>query len=256
MNLISSPMNGHKFVIVDGIDGAGKSTVLGAARTWLEARPLVVFDASEFQKANHRLPTVQDLPPNTAAILTAEPTHCGIGRAIRDIVIAKGSPYTAWQTAQAFALDRDTLYRTLLMPFLESRTGQEAWVIHDRGIVSSLAYQPLQSQRNGDTDPVTVKKMLALPGNQTALACAPTDFIFLDVGSDIAQRRLQARSDKQDNDIFDDTGFQAALAERYLSDEVLAPFIRANFHLTILDGSKSQPEVALAMQGALDRIAS
>ncbi len=250
--MTSSVMSDKHFIVIDGIDGAGKSTLQTAALAWFEARQLAVFDVTSWSKQHGRLPQLAEIPSDTCVLFTAEPTHVGIGRAIRDIVIQAGSSYSSRETAAAFALDRDALYRQLLIPFL-AKTGQR-WIIQDRGLISSLAYQPLQSQRKRDAQPLTETEILALPGNQTALEHCPQAFVFVDIDPAIAQQRLAGRTDKQDNDIFDDAGFQTALAGRYTSTKVIGPLTERGLQLHIINGGAAREDVAAAMRQVLDHI--
>ncbi len=236
------------FIAIDGIDGAGKSTVFSACREWAEAKGHRYFDVVEFTKRERRLPLVEELGDATA-IHTAEPTYAWIGAAIREEIIAKHDTeqaqrsYSGSETADAFALDRLVLYRRLIMPFLADHP--ERLVLHDRGLASTLAYQPLQ-------DPtLTTEDVLRRPGNAQAIAFPPTLLVLIRVSADVARERISARTDKQDNDVFDAEEFQRRLAERFVSDDVLGPFRRAGTIIEEIDGNADRETVAQSVQSLL-----
>lgn len=250
MNDATNTTNGL-FIQLDGIDGGGKSTLLNAARAWCDARCKTVFDTVAFSKQEHRPPALEDI--GTADVLfTAEPTHAWIGKAIRDELIRTGAPYGARLAAQAFALDRAVQYQRLVTPFLTNRP--DRMIIQDRGLVSSLAYQPLQSEIEKDAVPVTVKWLLSLDGNAVALETPPDAFVFLEVDPAVAQSRLNSRSHKVDNVRFEDPAFQTALAERYTRAETREPFERRGTRFVTINGGGTKDEVAVAMRAFLEQL--
>ncbi|MFZ2804201.1 MAG: hypothetical protein WA001_03185 [Patescibacteria group bacterium] len=242
--------HGH-FIQIDGIDGAGKSTLLSTAREWVEGRGLKAFNTIEFCKREKRLPTFEEVQ-DSDVLFTAEPTHAGIGDVIRNEIIQANAPYDTRFTAHAFALDRGVQYRRVVLPFLAAKPN--GWVIQDRGLLSSLAYQPHQSAE--ENVPVTVSELLELPGNKIALERVPDVFVFLSLDATIAQQRLAQRTDKQDNDRFSSVDFQTALAARYTLPEVTDAYTSRGTQIRLIDGAKSKDEVAMAMRQLLEGIAS
>ena len=240
------------FIQVDGIDGAGKSTLLHAALDWVSARNFVVFDVIDWSKTHHGLPRLEDLKDATV-LLTAEPTHAWIGRAIRDEIIAIGTSYGSRIAAQAFALDRFVQYTRLIRPFLEEHP--DRIVIQDRGLISSLAYQPLQSEIEKDADRVTIPWLLSLDGNRMALDTPPDAFVFLDVSASVAEQRLAGRTEKLDRVRFENPLFQTALADRYHLPEVTDPFTEQGTQLIVIDGHQNKAGVAHAMVAVLESLA-
>ncbi|MCI0479377.1 hypothetical protein L0Y59_02425, partial [Candidatus Uhrbacteria bacterium] len=160
------------------------------------------------------------------------------------------SPYDARFAAMAFSLDRDVQYRRLILPFLAGRPGR--WVVQDRGVLSSLAYQPLQSECERDAHPVTLEWLLSLEGNRLAVEHAPDAFIFIDVDPDIAQGRLEGRADKIDGDRYDRADFQTALAARFRDPATCAPLTERGTRVVVLDGSKTKDGLAADMHAFLD----
>jgi len=103
-----------KFIVFEGIDNSGKTTVSKKITEWL--------------KNDH----------NTKTIVTRHPGSTPIGQEIREIL--KHSPHPINSNAQAllFAADNSIFMDQVLKPNLDIGT----WVIGDRNnFVSSLAYQ-------------------------------------------------------------------------------------------------------------------
>jgi dTMP kinase len=241
------------FIQVDGIDGAGKSTLLQAAHDWTVSRGLKPFDTVAFCKLQGRLPLPEDLE-GADVIFTAEPTHAWVGRGIRDEFIRTGARYGARIAAQAFALDRLLQITRVIRPFLEGHP--ERMVIQDRGLISSLAYQPLQSEIEKESDPVTVDWLLSLDGNKVGLEHRPDAFIFLDVDPAIALQRLAGRHEKLDDVRFENPVFQAALAERYRDPNVTAPLTQRGTRIVTIDGGQTREQVAEATKAFLQEFVS
>lgn len=244
-----------RLIHIDGIDGSGKSTLLNAATAWANTQGLSTFDVVAWSKREHRLPTLDDVG-DADVLFTAEPTHAGIGDVIRNEIIRDGSPYDARFTAQAFALDRGVQYRRLILPFLRSRPGR--WVMQDRGLSTSLAYQPLQSERD-TVDPdarVTMDWLLTLDGNRITHEDPPDVFVFVDIDPNVALARLANRTEKFDNHLYEKEDFQVALAERYRHPDIHAVLTKRGTQFIIIDGGKTREEVAQDMHTILTQLAT
>jgi dTMP kinase len=211
-------------IVIDAIDGAGKGTVMDA----LEA---------------HLRMTGRDY------LRVAEPTHDGIGKVIRDELIAThddGRTYSGRSAAMAFALDREVLYKKIVLPFLAETPNRV--VIQDRGVISSLAYQPLQDAS------VTLDWLLSLEGNRVELSRSPDLFLVLRLDPAEAERRLAGRTEKRDNSVYERTDFQERLAARYRDPDVLKPYRDAGTLIVEIDASQSKEDVAQACLNALQPI--
>lgn len=101
-----------RYVAIEGIDGAGKSTVARLVARRLEAQGTSVTEVRE--------------PGGTAA-----------GEAIREILLGHGSHLDDWTEALLFAAARAELAATVVAPAL----ARGDVVISDRSYHSSLAYQ-------------------------------------------------------------------------------------------------------------------
>ncbi|MBI3033066.1 deoxynucleoside kinase [Candidatus Woesearchaeota archaeon] len=195
------------FIMVDGLDGSGKGTIVTALKEHLEQQGKSVFDLREFWQLKNEIPTEQMLA-DYQVIISSEPTHSMIGKVIREEIIQEnGREYSGLSTAHAFSLDREILYKKLIIPSLQSGK----IIIQERGVITSLVYQPVQHEK------LSLMEIINLPGNKLALKHAPHLLIVTVVDPDTSMKRLDNRS-KKDNAIFEKIVFQRKIAERYQSD--------------------------------------
>ncbi len=236
-----------KLVVIDAIDGAGKSTAIGAMVEWLKSQGKKPFDLIEFQKTHHRLPELEELG-DANLLLSAEPTYSWVGAAIREELIKEhpDRTYDGKTTALAFALDRHILFSSLILPFLQRKP--DAWVIQDRGAISSLAYQPLQDPN------VTLDWLLTLDGNKLELSRPPDILLLLRLAPEEAMKRLDGRTEKLDGHIYEQATFQERLAARYRDPAVLAPYKNAGTPVVEVDASKTREEVGAACVAEIQRL--
>lgn len=202
------------FVMIDGIDGSGKSTVLTTWQSMLmqEGRPIFVL--KDFWKEQNRHPLLEEIPEGTFAIISAEPTSVWAGAAIRQEMVARSDrTYTPRAIAEAFALDRLVLYTRVLLPAL--RRGMH--VIQDRGVSTSLCYQSVQ----GDFPLAEIAK---IEGNAFALSHPPDVLMLMDVSPDVCMARLSKRLDKQDDAIFEELPFMKKVDACFRSDAFVTQF--------------------------------
>lgn len=104
-------MTSH-YIAIEGIDGAGKSTVAEA-----------VVDG--LRQIGRRVEMVR------------EPGGTEIGEAIRQIVLHSEEDLAPWTEALLFAAARAQLAHEVVAPLLQ----EGIWVVTDRSVYSSLAYQ-------------------------------------------------------------------------------------------------------------------
>ncbi|MFH1790225.1 MAG: dTMP kinase [bacterium] len=201
------------FIMLDGIDGSGKSTVMRAWKSHLANSGNAVFDLQKYWQEKKQYPKLEETRAYDF-ILSCEPTYCGVGSVIRDELIAKNTNYPPIAIAQAYSLDRLVLYNRIIVPLLK----QDKFIIQDRGISSSLVYQPLH-------DPtLTMNAVCDLLGNQLALKHCPEHLVIMDIDPEEAGARLMARSDKNDDSLFEKIEFQKKLAEKFMSDDFKSIF--------------------------------
>lgn len=158
-------MKNSLFILIDGIAGSGKTTVIQAMFDALTAQGLRCFRLQDW-KENHP-PTFEEIP-DFDVYFTFEPTRQWVGAAIRNEMSRADQPYGGEELAHAFAIDRELMYRRLIMPALEAGK----IVVQDRGVSTSIVYQPIQPNS------LSLEAILDLPGNKLALQLCPTDLVL------------------------------------------------------------------------------
>ncbi len=190
--------------MVDGIDGSGKGTIVKALADWALAKRMKVLDLKDYWKTKHTFPQPEEIAKYDV-IISAEPTFSMVGQAIREEIVRENSrPYSAWATAEAFSLDREILYRRVIIPALEQRK----IIFQERGVTTSLIYQPVQKEA------LELEKILNLSGNKLALEHRPDLLIITLVEPKEAVRRLAKRA-KKDNTIFEKLPFLKKISKRF-----------------------------------------
>jgi len=193
-----------KFIIVDGLTGSGKSTVLNAIQDWARDCGHKIFRLQDWKEATP--PRFEDVS-EFDILFTYEPTRTWVGSAIRYELSNTSDPYSGEELAHAFALDRHIQYKRLILPALEAGK----IVIQDRGVSSSLVYQPIMPNS------VPLETIMALPGNKLALEHAPDDLILTQVSAQTAMERIRARDDESKG-VFAELSFMEKQEERFNSD--------------------------------------
>ena len=169
--------------------------------------------------------------------LSAEPTYCWVGKAIRDDLLRPHSnrTYDGRVLAQAYSLDRLELFSRVVIPFLQNNPNR--WVIQDRGAITSLAYQTVQ-------DPtITPEWLMTLDGNRLELTRPPELLLLLRLTPEAALARLAGRTDKQDDAIFETPSFQEQVAAQYRNPAVLKPYADAGTRIVEIDATLPPEEV-------------
>lgn len=196
----------NRFVMVDGLDGSGKGAIVDGLQGWAESKGMKILDLRSYCREKNTFPEADEIARHDA-IISAEPTFCYVGKAIREeLVRATDRHYSAISLAHAFALDREILYKRVLIPAIKAGK----YVFQERGISSSLVYQPVQEH-------IQLSELIKMPGNKTALQFAPALFIVAMVKPETVIHRLGART-KKDNSIFDNLEFQRNIDSRFRSD--------------------------------------
>jgi dTMP kinase len=196
-----------RFIVLEGIDGSGTTTQLGRLVAHLAAR-------------------------GREAVATREPSGGPVGRLLREILLGQhrdqaGRPVDGLAMALLFAADRRDHLTREIEPALAA--GHD--VVSDRYLMSSIAYQSEEAQRDWvlglarDVRPPDVTLLLDVP---VAVAAA--------------RRRAAGRSTER----YDEDGFQARVAESYRRLATADPSV------VILDGTPSVDEVARAVAAAVD----
>jgi thymidylate kinase len=215
------------FIMIDGIDGSGKSTIVSAWKKYLTDQGKSIFDLKNFIKENDRYPEPSEFS-GCDFIFSAEPTYTGIGKVLREELINNKNNYSAEAIAQAHSLDRLVLYTKVLIPLLnEGKT-----IIQDRGLSTSLVYQPVQDSR------LTLETVAVLPGNRLAAQYRPDHLILMSIQPEIAFNRLTSRTDKQDDAIFEKIDFLKKSSEKYHEEKYSTFFKNLGTQLHYLSGEE------------------
>ncbi len=172
------------FIVIDGIAGSGKSTILRHIQAMLTEQNISYFDSQDWFSKHTEMPefsTVDDCD----IYFTIEPTKAWTGSAIRKEISFYPNHYSAMEQAHAFSLDRHIQYRRFILPALESGK----IIIQDRSVSTSIVYQ-------GNMDgTMTQEDVMNLPGNAVAIQQAPDHLILTHINADIAVERLNTRED-------------------------------------------------------------
>jgi thymidylate kinase len=212
-----------RFIMVDGMTGSGKSTVMKAIRDWSHACEHRVFSLNDWHEATP--PSFKDISEHDV-YFTYEPTRTWVGQAIRYELSRVDNPYGGKELAHAFALDRQIMYRRLILPALEA--GKT--VIQDRGVSSSLVYQPVMP------DSVALEDVLSLPGNSLAMEHAPDALILTKLSAQTAHERITSRQDDSKG-VFADLTFMKQQEERFASSWLQSLFEKHGTSIFELDTS-------------------
>ncbi len=196
------------FVSFEGIDGSGKTTQAALLAAWA-------------REQGHEVVTVR------------EPGGTRLGEHIRELLL-DGPEMTAWAEAALFAAARAELAERVIRPALL----RGAWVVCDRYVDSSLAYQG--SARGLGVDAVRELNATVMGG----LLPDQTFVLLLDPG--MARARSGGRLDRIEREAEDfmprvDAGYRELVASapgRYI----------------VLDGSRPAEELARRVQQEVGRL--
>ncbi|MFM8524583.1 MAG: dTMP kinase [Cyanobacteriota bacterium] len=108
-----------RFLVLEGLDGCGKTTQLSALARWLPGSGL--------------------LPEEASLLVTREPGGTDLGRALRELLLHSSGERAPCATAELllYAADRAQHVATTITPALE----RGDWVLSDRFSGSTAAYQ-------------------------------------------------------------------------------------------------------------------
>ncbi len=221
-------MSKGKFIIIDGIDGCGKSTILDFWVEHLKDQGKKIFVLKEYWKEHQKHPLAEELSEYDV-IVSAEPTYVWTGAAIRQELIRNGTDYTSSSIANAYALDRMVLYKRVLVPLRESGK----IILQDRGVSTSLCYQSVQSGG------LSQNEIAAIEGNAYALEHAPDHLVLTHMPIDEALKRVGGRTEKNDDALFERADFLTKAQECFLSEQYQRHFVSRGTQIHLLNSTFS-----------------
>ncbi len=201
-----------RFLVLEGIDGCGKTTQLEALATWLPVSGL--------------------MPPGASLLCTREPGGTPLGRALRELLLHPPEAADPCSDAELllYAADRAQHVSTLILPALAAGD----WVLSDRFSGSTAAYQG--HGRGLPLERIALLEQLATGGLEADLT------LWLDLPLAESERRRGSRpADRIE-------GAGAAFLERVAGG--FATLARQRGWNRV-DASRSAPEVAASCREAI-----
>lgn len=186
------------FIVLEGLDGAGTTT---------QAQLLT----ERLDRAGHRV------------FSTSEPTRGNIGRLIRDVLSGRVET-TPEALAMLYAADR---HEHLYAPARGiTRAAEDGWVVCDRYLFSSLAYQTVQCDYS-----LVYELNRRFP--------LPKHLVYVDVSPEMTEDRRRGRPNAE---IFENLEFQRAVYEHYA--QAIEDFSGGDMQVHILDGSAAPQDIS------------
>ncbi len=223
-------MQRGRFIVIDGMDGVGKSEFLNVFVEEAKNQGKRIFDVHEFWKENNFHPDPKDIIGNYDVLITSEPTFVTIGKVIRtELVYKNGRDYSAEVVADAYALDRRILYEQLVLPCLQAGID----IFQSRSFSTSIIFQQITAEKQGRV--FNYDDILKLPGNAFCYS-HPFDFLVIPTVDNVQKviERITKR-DKDDNCIFENLEFQRKVKEMFESAQFQEIFLRVGTKVVYLD---------------------
>ena len=193
-----------QLIVIDGIAGSGKSTLIKAIKKQLQEKGLKIFDLGDWTKENDTPPLFEHID-DYDVYFTFEPTKYWVGAAIRYEL--SHNYYTGAVHAHAFSLDRQIQYNRLIIPALIAGK----IIIQDRSVSSSIVYQPIME--GGPK----LEDLIKLPGNALTLEFPPNHLILSHIDPEKLQERLKTRDDDSKG-VFENIEYLKKVDERFRSE--------------------------------------
>jgi len=235
-------MRTGRFIVVDGIAGSGKTSILDAASVWAKKCSHRIFDLRAWEEERKAPPLFEDVP-NHDVYFTYEPKRVRIGAAIRHELSRTDLPYDGKTLAHAFAADRFIAYRRLIIPALEAGK----IVIQDRSVSTSIVYQPIMP------DGHSLEQLLTLPGNALAMQYPPDHLVITRLPPEMAVGRLGGRQEES-RGVFAELEYLKRVQERFESDWFRDLFQTRGTSIRFLDTSVEKEQMIENAKTIIDHI--
>ena len=178
------PASPARFIVLDGMDGAGKSSQIGPLVEWLRS-------------GGREVVTCRD------------PGSTGVGDAVRAILLDRHDlELDATAEMLLYMAARAQLVAEVVRPAL----ARGAWVVSDRYLLSNIVYQGYA----GGLVPETIREV----GRVATGGLAPDLVLLLDIDLETAARRLDRPLDKLESR---GDGYRRRLREGYLREAAADP---------------------------------
>jgi len=199
-----------RFVVLDGIDGCGKST-----------------QAARLAEALRR--GKPGAAPGAETLHLREPGSTKLGEALRGLVLERGGDLSPAVEALLFATAR----RQMLDEVVEPALARGAHVVVERFHPSTFAYQGFAGGLGEDAVVELLERFAGAP--------RPDRVILLEIEPEVAARRLASARDRR-GDRIEDKGleFQRRVAEGFRR---YARRFEATGHVAVVDASLPEAEV-------------
>ena len=172
--------------------------------------------------------------------MTAEPTFEGIGKVIREEIIAKnGRQYSAEIQMQMYSGNRLVQMRRVVIPALLHGIN----VLQSRCCAATLTYQSLTAEEQNRNAEEIRKRILEHEGNILQLEYRPDLMLIPTIQSvDTLMDRIEerGRTRKDDNSEFENAAFQGKLKPLYESDWLREIFTSKGTQIAYLNAGISE----------------
>jgi dTMP kinase len=201
----------QKFIAIEGLEGAGKSTVIAAVKSF--------FDG---------------LNGTQKAIFTREPGGTFLAEKIRGLLIEKFTQESLCSESELLLMYASRLQH--VKKLIEPALDKGFWVISDRFNWSSMAYQ-------GGGRSLSLEQVKRLD-DVFLSACQPGLVLYLDVPPEVGLARIQVR---QNIDRFEEEKVEFFNRAR----EIYLQLCQRNDHAIRIDAAQSEAQVEKDVLGAL-----
>jgi dTMP kinase len=203
-----------KFITIEGIEGAGKSTAINDIRTFLQNKGI-------------------------EAIFTREPGGTDFAEEIRKVLLRPGSAEPVQPETELLLMFacRAQLVNNLIKPALASGK----WVVSDRFVDASYAYQGYGRGMNLDY----IQQLDTMVVGDTY----PDLTLFLDVPVELGLQRAEKRGQGKDRIEQEKVDFFQRVRDGYLARMQAAPD-----RIKVIDASKTPEDAAKQINAILQKI--
>ena len=227
-----------KHILIEGIDGSGKSTLVKGLQEHFKNTGKQVFSMKEYLTEKGTFPDEQEIKKHFL-ITSAEPTKGHVGKIIRNELITKENNrvYTNETIAHAYAMDRAIHYQCVVLPALEAGVH----IIQDRSVISTFFYQILSTELSEDE--AVQHPYLQFEGNKLALTTIPDMILVASLNPETALQRCEKRDAQQD--IYENLTFQKRLTAMYNNKQWYKRLFGKDVVVVFLDTEEPHSEKAI-----------